>query len=258
MPEADLDLLRIAEDDPRRDLVRMDHPMSAEMAVMRRSMLPGLLRAAARNQAHQRADGGLFEIGRTYTPAARRPGDRAPWLAAVRWGREGTEGWRADAAPGGRLHGHRPGHRPRADRPGSAVETRPNAARYFHPVRQARLVAGEAVVGWAAEVHPLVLRAFEVDGPVAAVVLDLEALLAAQPGAAQYEDLLTVPVSTRDLALVVAEDVPSADLVAAGAGAPARRWCATCASSTATRASRWARATSAWRCACRWPTRGAP
>ena len=48
VPEADLDLMRIAEDDPRRDLVRMDHPMSAEMAVMRRSMLPGLLRTAAR------------------------------------------------------------------------------------------------------------------------------------------------------------------------------------------------------------------
>jgi hypothetical protein len=31
--------------DPRRDVVRMDHPMSAEMAVMRRSMLPGLLRS---------------------------------------------------------------------------------------------------------------------------------------------------------------------------------------------------------------------
>jgi phenylalanyl-tRNA synthetase beta chain len=77
-------------------------------------------------------------------------------------------------------------------------------------------------VGWAAEVHPLVLRGFDVAGPAAAVVLDLEALLAARGVPAQYEDLLTVPVSTRDLALVVAETVPAADLVAAAreAGAP--------------------------------------
>jgi phenylalanyl-tRNA synthetase beta chain len=89
-------------------------------------------------------------------------------------------------------------------------------------VRQARLVAGDAVVGWAAEMHPLVLRAFDVAAPVAAVVLDLEALLAARGSPAQYEDLLTVPMSTRDLALVVAETVPAADLVAAArqAGAP--------------------------------------
>ena len=70
--------------------------------------------------------------------------------------------------------------------------------------------------------HPLVLRGFDVTGPVAAVVIDLEALLAASGEVPQYEDLLTVPVSTRDLALLVPETVPAADLVAAAreAGAP--------------------------------------
>ena len=86
-------------DDPRRDLVRMDHPMSGEMAVMRRSMLPGLLRAAARNQAHQRPDGGLFEIGRTYAPREDGLADERRFLAAVRWGRVGAEGWRGSPRP---------------------------------------------------------------------------------------------------------------------------------------------------------------
>jgi len=221
VPETDVDALRLAPDDPRRDLVRMDHPMSAEMAVMRRSMLPGLLRAAARNQAHQRTDGGLFEIGRTYAPLPDGQADERPWLAAVRWGRDATEGWRAAPRPvdvftaTGLATALARGA-------GVATQTRPNAAPYFHPVRQARLAAGETVVGWAAEVHPLVLREFEVAGPVAAVVLDLRALLAARAPTPQYEDLLTVPVSTRDLALVVAEGIPAADLVAAAreAGAP--------------------------------------
>ena len=97
---------------------------------------------------------------------------------------------------------------------------RPNAAPYFHPVRQARLVDGEQPVAWAGEVHPLVLRNFDVAGPVAAVVIDLAALLAA--GAAeppQFRDLVSVPVSTRDLAVVVAEDVPAGDLVGAARAA---------------------------------------
>ncbi|MGE0026673.1 MAG: phenylalanine--tRNA ligase subunit beta [Thermoleophilia bacterium] len=225
VPEADLDLLRIGPDDPRRDLVRMDHPMSAEMAVMRRSMLPGLLRAVARNQAHQIADGGLFEIGRTYAPQDDGQALERPFLAAVRWGRERTEGWRADPRPvdvwtaTGLATAL-------ARAAGVRAEARANAAPYFHPVRQAKLVAGERVVGWAAEVHPLVLRGFDVAGPVAAVVLDLEALLAADAGPPRYEDLLTVPVSTRDLALVVAETVPAAELVAAAreAGAPLVRY----------------------------------
>ncbi|MGE3140319.1 MAG: phenylalanine--tRNA ligase subunit beta [Thermoleophilia bacterium] len=221
VPEGDADLLRMAPDDPRRDVVRMDHPMSAEMAVMRRSMLPGLLRAVARNQHHQRTDGGLFEIGRTYAPAADGMADERTWLAAVQFGRVGADGWRGAPRPVD-VHtatglafalARAAGVRPRVE---------PNAAPYFHPVRQARLVAGGGPVGWAAEVHPLVLRAFDVAGPVGAVVLDLAALLAAAPGSPVYEDLLTVPVSTRDLALVVAEGIPSADLVdaASDAGAP--------------------------------------
>ena len=62
----------------------------------------------------------------------------------------------------------------------------------------------------------------QIDAMVAAVVIDLEALGGAMPGHAAYEDLLTVPVSNRDLALVVAEGVPAADLVHAAreAGAP--------------------------------------
>ena len=128
VPEADADALRMAPDDPRRDAVRLDHPMSGEMAVMRRSMLPGLLRSVARNQAHQRADGGLFEIGRTYAPRDDGLADERRFLAAVQWGRVGAEGWRGGAAPGRRPHRHRA--RDGADRRGgrrgrAAAERRP-------------------------------------------------------------------------------------------------------------------------------------
>ena len=221
VPESDADALRLAPDDPRRQVVRISRPMSAEMAVMRRSMLPGLLRAVARNQSHQRTDGGLFEIGRTYAPGEDGLADERTWFAAVRFGRVGPAGWR-DAPRPADVHAATGLATTLARAAGVRPEVRPNAAPYFHPVRQARLVAGEGPVGWAAEIHPLVLRAFAVTGPVAAVVLDLAALLAAAAPPPVYEDLLTVPVSTRDLALVVAEDVPAADLLdaARAAGAP--------------------------------------
>jgi phenylalanyl-tRNA synthetase beta chain len=215
VPESDADALRLAPDDPRRAVVRLANPLTEEMAVMRRSMLPGLLRAVARNQAHQGVSGGLFEIGRTYAPRPDGMADEREWLAAVLWGRRGGDHWRAAPGP---VDVHAAtglaGALTRAA--GARLEVRPNAANYFHPVRQARLVDGEDPVAWAAEVHPLVLRAFEVTGPVAAVVIDLERLLAAAPAEPpQFRDLVSVPVSTRDLAVVVAEDLPAADLVAA-------------------------------------------
>ena len=126
-------------------------------------------------------------------------------------------------------------------------EIEPNQAPYFHPVRQARLVARDRIVGWAGEVHPGVLRNFDVAGPSAAVVIDLDALGAAAPaGVPQFEDLLSVPASTRDLALVVGDDVAAATLVATARRAGGA-WCAMRASSTATPASRSARTGSAWR-----------
>ena len=223
----------------------MDHPMSAEMAVMRRSMLPGLLRAVARNQAHQRADGGLFEIGRTYAPQPDGQAIERP-LARRR-------------ALGPRRHRGAGGRAPRpvdvytatglADALARAAGVAARAAArtpppYFHPVRQARLLAGEAVVGWAAEMHPLVLRELRGGGPGRRGRARPRARCSrARRGAPQYEDLLTVPVS---------HPRPRAG---GGRGRPGRRpgrggargrrapACATCASSTATRASRWGRAT---------------
>jgi phenylalanyl-tRNA synthetase beta chain len=213
VPEADVDALRLAEDDPRRRLVRMAHPMSAEMAVMRRSMLPGLLRAVARNQHHQRTDGGLFEIGRTYAPRDDGQADERRFLAAVRFGRVGADGgWRDQPRPVD-VFAATGLATALARGAGVRVVPRPNDAPYFHPVRQARLVAGDDVIGWAAEMHPLVLRAFEVTGPVGAVVLDLDALDRAAPPPPAYEDILAVPVSHRDLALVVADGVPAAALL---------------------------------------------
>jgi phenylalanyl-tRNA synthetase beta chain len=222
VPASDADDLRLAGDDPRREVVRMAHPMSAEMAVMRRSMLPGLLRAVARNQAHQRTDGGLFEIGRTYAPREDGMADERNWLAAVMFGAFGPRGWRSSPHAADIFSAlGLAGAVARAGR--VALEPHENGARYFHPVRQARLaVAGrpDSTVAWAGDVHPLVLRAFDVDGPVAAVVVDLDALVAAAPAdPPRFEDLLSVPVSTRDLAVIVSEDVRAADLTATAVSA---------------------------------------
>ncbi len=214
VPAGDVDRLRLDDDDPRRRLVRLANPISEEMAVMRRSMMPGLLRAAAHNQRHQCSHGALFEFGRTYAPAPDGRAEEREFLAALVFGAPSPDHWRAPlahvdvhAAVGlaqalCSLTGVRPG----VDR---------NEAPYFHPVRQARLVAHDRIVAWAGEVHPLVLRNFDVTGPTAVVVVDLDALGAVAPsGVPQFEDLLTYPASTRDLAFVVGDDIAASTLVA--------------------------------------------
>jgi phenylalanyl-tRNA synthetase beta chain len=77
-------------------------------------------------------------------------------------------------------------------------------------------MSGDVKVGWVGEVHPTVLRNFDVNGPAAVFGLDLTSLLEAQPDERPvFRDLLAVPASTRDLAVLVDDTVASADLLSA-------------------------------------------
>jgi phenylalanyl-tRNA synthetase beta chain len=222
VPASDVDRLGLAEDDPRRQFVRLANPISEEMAVMRRSLLPGLLRAAAQNQRHQRMHGALCELGRTYAPMPDGRAEEREFLAAVTFGVPSQEHWRAPI-PQVDVHAAVGFAQALCGLAGVRPEIEANHAPYLHPVRQARLVAGDHILGWAGEIHPSVMRNFDVVGPSAVVVVDLQALGAAAPtGLPQFVDILSVPASTRDLALVVSDDVSAAALVgtARRAGGP--------------------------------------
>lgn len=214
VPEADADRLQLAVDDPRRAVVRIANPLSEEVAVMRRSLLPGLLRAAARNQARQLPSGRLFEVGRTYAPRPDGLADEREWIVGLMFGQPGREHWRAEPAPvdlfaaSGLATALARAARVR-------VTQAPADNSYGHPGRQAALMVAERKVGWVGELHPLVLRAFDVKAPAAAWGLDLQALIDVAPAERPvFRDLLSVPGSTRDLALVVRADVPAADILA--------------------------------------------
>lgn len=221
VPPTDSDLLRLAGDDSRRQVVSITNPISEEMAVMRRTLLPGLLRAVAVNQSHQRRDGGLFEIGRTYAPRSDGQADEAEQIACILFGRPGATGWRHSPEPvdvfsaTGLAVALAATARVRLT---SGAGTEP----YLHPVRQAELTAEGRAIGVAGEVHPLVLQAAGIDGPLAFVSLSLADILAAQTAHPEFEDLISVPVSTRDLAVLVPDDLPSVKLIesARSAGAP--------------------------------------
>ncbi len=219
VPTADADKLMLAGDDPRRQVVRLANPLSEDVAVMRRSLLPGLLRAAARNQARQHPCGAIFEVGRTYAPRPDGLADEREWLVCMQFGQPAREHWRAPA-PTVDLWGAKGVAETLARAAGVGVEAAPASATYGHPVRQAELRAGGAKVGWVGELHPVVLRNFDVRGPVAVAGLDLQTLLDAAPAERPlFEDLLSVPASTRDLALVVDDTVAAVDLIAAARAA---------------------------------------
>ena len=237
--QASFDALGLPSDDPRRTALRLANPISAEQPLLTTTLLPGLLEAAARNAGRGQSDLALFEtatvteptgsVAAPILPVDRRPTD-GEWddlqkalpeqplhLALVLTGERERSGW---WGPGRRASWSDAVEAVRqvATVLGVPVTARPAALAPWHPGRCAELVLASSgtspvVVGHAGELHPKVCTGFGLPPRSAAAEIDLEVLLeAARPP--RGPRLSSFPVAKEDVALVVAEEVAAADLVA--------------------------------------------
>ena len=205
--------------------VPLANPLSAELAVMRPRLLPGLVAALARNVARQAGRVRLFELGRVFAApdeAQRAPGGPMPApletrrVAAVACGPATTEQW---GVPSRKVDFHdlKGDLESLAAAAGATLVFRPSAEPFGHPGRSTEvyrtdLEAGEVLLGWIGQLHPRLARALDLDVEVVAFELDLEAL--EHRALPRATELSRYPAVRRDLAFVVAEQVPWSALAA--------------------------------------------
>jgi phenylalanyl-tRNA synthetase beta chain len=176
-------------DDPDPDALRLQEPLSSEQAVLRTSLLPGLVASARRNVDVGNDDVALFELAHVYLPSGEQlPNERWHVAGIVTGGfpfaKGAVEGIYAAL-------GVEASFEPAHDLPGAA--------------RGARTADG-----WV-----LALREPDLPGDWGAFELDVESLAARTPDVVLYDDVITYPPVRQDLAFVVGEDVSAADLVTA-------------------------------------------
>jgi phenylalanyl-tRNA synthetase beta chain len=203
------------------EVLRVQNPLSEDLSVMRPLVLPGLLDAAQHNAAHGRAGVRLFESAHVYLPKGdlgplqaegQTPAEEHHHLSAVLT-EDSAAGWRTPARPAdfyavkGLLEGV-------MEAAGVEWHAQEGGPPFLHPGRAATIMAGADAVelGWLGELHPLVLREWELDGPAAGFELDVDALLALAPEASTYSDVTSFPAVLQDIAVIVPEDVPAARL----------------------------------------------
>ncbi|MEU9534217.1 phenylalanine--tRNA ligase subunit beta [Streptomyces sp. NPDC048213] len=236
--EAVLDQLGLEADDDRRRTVRLVNPLSDEEPSLRTTLLPGLLGALRRNDGRGSHDLALFETGLVFRPTGeetkpvRLPVDRRPSeqdivsldaalprqprraavvLAGAReqagwWGKGRPADW-ADSVEAARTI---------AREAGVEVIVRADRHAPWHPGRCAALyvtVAGEETLfGHAGELHPRVIKELHLPERTCAAEVDLDVLEQAVDGVLRAPRISTFPVATQDVALVVGQDVPAADV----------------------------------------------
>ncbi|HEX4978190.1 MAG TPA: phenylalanine--tRNA ligase subunit beta, partial [Nocardioides sp.] len=233
--EGDLDRLGLPADDERRTTSRLANPISAEEPFMTTTLLPGLLKAVARNAGRGHADVALFETATVTLP---RGTVSAPILPVDRRPTEGEWDDLLKALPDQPLHlaltvsGHReaagwwgPGReatwadaieavRSVATALGLELEVVAGTRAPWHPGRCAELRIEGVTVGHAGELHPRVCTAYGVPARTAAAEVDLDALLERAVAIVPAPVFSSYPVAKEDVALLVDSSVPSAEVAA--------------------------------------------
>ncbi len=158
------------------DAVRLENPISSEMSHMRPDLLPGLLRAAARNQARGFHDLALFEVGQAFPGG--EPGEQALLAAGLRTGASAARDPYGSRRPVD-LHDARADAEAALAAIGApaALMIQRTAPGWFHPGRSGVLSLGpKTVLAAFGELHPRVLAALDVKGPAVAFTVRLEAV----------------------------------------------------------------------------------
>ena len=195
-------------------LVALANPLSAELAVMRPSLLPGLVATLGRNAARQLGRVRLFELGRVFHQQAGE-GQPAPLetqrVAAAICGDADTQQW---GLPTRKVDFHdlKGDLESLAGASGAELEFRPSQRPYGHPARSAEVYRDGVSLGWIGQIHPRLAKAMDIDVDVVAFELDLAPLaVRALPRATE---LSRFPSMRRDLAFLVPEAAAWADLEA--------------------------------------------
>jgi phenylalanyl-tRNA synthetase beta chain len=234
--------LGLTADDPLRHAVRLSNPISSEKPLFATTLLPGVLEAAARNLGRGAAGVSLFETGTVAFPVDRGPApvygvdwrpseaelgklfeaipEQPLHLVAVMSGELEPEGWwgvsrAADWSDPIEIV------RSLATELGVEVVVEPAARMPWHPSRCARVSVGDEALGHAGELHPRVCATYGLPRGTAALEVDLDLLMTRALDVRPAPEFSLQPLAKEDVALVVDESVPAADVEAAlraGAG----------------------------------------
>ena len=196
---------------------------------MRPSLIPGLLMAAREAAKRGSASSRLFEIGRRYFRGPDGLSDERPTLGVLLAGEKVERGWATGKAQMFDAYDAKAAAIELLEAAGAPVANlmvMGEAGAQFHPGQSATLRLGpKNVLARFGMLHPATLKAFDIDGPVAAVEIFLDALpkKKAASGPPSFARPTYSPPAlqsvTRDFAFLVPADLAAADLVRAVKGA---------------------------------------
>ena len=198
-----LDMLNIPQDSSLRKMTVITNPLGEDTSVMRTTTIGSMMETLAKNNNLRNESAWLFEIGRTYIPTTE---DKLPdEYNKITIGMYGADtdfftlkGVVEELANGVNVKGME----------FTADKTNPT----FHPGRCAKVLLGGKECGIMGEIHPLVSEKYGFEGKVYVAEIDFESFAGAVDNEKQYKPSPKFPAVTRDLAVIIDNAVPVAEI----------------------------------------------
>ena len=206
------DQIRIPQDSPLRNVLRIQNPLGEDTSIMRTVALPSMLEILSRNNAYHNKAAKLYEIATVYLPREGQVLPEEPKKLVL--GTYGTT--ETFFTLKGELEAIFSGLRMK-----KAEYTAEKNDPSYHPGRCARITVDGVDIGVMGQVHPLVAANYGMDSEVFCAELDLTKMMGLLLPEPTYVPLPKYPAVSRDLAIVCDEEVTVAQaekVIAAAAG----------------------------------------
>ncbi|MBS6891911.1 MAG: phenylalanine--tRNA ligase subunit beta [Veillonella sp.] len=209
--------MMLPEGDNRYTAIPILNPISEEFPYMRTTLVPAVIEAAKRNIAQQNKDLWLFETANVYEPKSlpltEVPHER-PMACGIMMGKVTEAAWNqaqrdtdfydVKGVVDGLL----------AKLGLTQYDIQPSSESYYHPGVSAHYTVNGVTIANYGELHPQVVKNFDLSGKVYMFEIDLEAVLSITVPPFRYQSFSKFPGTSRDLAIVAPVSVTSGDIVA--------------------------------------------
>ena len=209
--------MMLPEGDNRYTAIPILNPISEEFPYMRTTLVPAVIEAAKRNIAQQNKDLWLFETANVYEPKTlpltEVPHER-PMACGIMMGKVTEAAWNqaqrdtdfydVKGVVDGLL----------AKLGLTQFDIQPSSESYYHPGVSAHYTVNGVTIANYGELHPQVVKNFDLSGKVYMFEIDLEAVLSITVPPFRYQSFSKFPGTSRDLAIVAPVSVTSGEIVA--------------------------------------------
>ena len=211
------DRLNLPSDDFRRNTVNILNPLNEDQAVMRTSLIPGLLEAASRNFSKRQNNLKLFEIGKVYINKGKDDlPDETEMITGLWTGARLDTSWYGKETPcdffdiKGVVEGLLEGLNIDSIRFSRLAD---DLCIYTKPGYTARIFSNKELLGLVGELHPLVLHNFDIEQPVFIFELNMNRLIKLLPETRQSKPIPKFPAVSRDITIIVNQDTESGAII---------------------------------------------